>query len=190
MPQPDRVMALPVPDEDALPEDLQAYFERCREKLGLVPNVLRAYAMRPDRLRAFITTYNTIMLGESGLTVAEREMIAVVVSSINRCYYCLVAHGQTLRQMTADPELAEMLAIDYTLIGLVPRQRAILDFAAKLTREPRTVEEADRARLRRVGLADADIFDVCEVAAFFNLTNRMAQGLDMMPNREYHRMDR
>lgn len=190
MPQPDRVMALPVPEETTLPEDLQSYFERCREKLGLVPNVLRAYAMRPDRLRAFITTYNTIMLGDSGLTVTEREMVALVVSSINRCYYCLVAHGQTLRKLTGDPELAEMLAVDYTLIGLVPRQRAILDFAAKLTRASQEIDEADRARLRRVGLADADIFDLCEVAAFFNLTNRMAQGLDMMPNREYHRLDR
>ena len=190
MPQPDKVMALATPDGDPDDADLAAYFGVCRDKLGFVPNVLRAYASRPRKLRTFVDTYNELMLGDSGLSKLEREMIAVVVSSANRCYYCLVAHGQAVRKLSGDPQLGEMMVMNHRVADLEPRQRAILDFAWKLTVEPHGVVEADRDALRRQGLSDADIFDVCDVAGFFNMSNRVASGTDMMPNPDYHGLDR
>ena len=186
MPQPDHIMDLTTPPESDLPTDLDPYWDKCREKLGFVPNVLRAYALRPQKLRNFITTYNELMLGPSGLSKLEREMIAVVVSSLNRCYYCLVAHGAAVRQMSGDAHLGEMMAFNYRVAKLPERQRAMLDFAALLTEAPEHASEAEREALREVGFTDADIFDICDVAAFFNMTNRVAHGVDMMPNPEYH----
>lgn len=190
MPQPDHITKLSDPQFDLLDDDLKDYLALCEEKLGLVPNVLKAFALRPQKLRNFITTYDELMLGESGLTKLEREMIAVVVSSANRCYYCLVAHGQAVRYRSDDPELGEMMVMNYRVADLEPRQRTILDFAWKLTVTPWEVDDADRALLRQQGLTDEDIFDVCEIAGFYNMTNRIAAGVDMMPNREYHRMTR
>ncbi len=186
MPQPDHVMALATPDESTLPEDLLPYWQKCRDKLGLVPNVLRAWLLRPEKLRTFVASYNALMLGASGLSKLEREMIAVAVSAVNRCYYCLVAHGAAVRAMSGDPQLGEMLAFNHRVAELEPRQRAMLDFAVKLTETPWLVGDADRAALRAVGFSDADIFDIAEVAAFFNYTNRVASAVDMMPNVEYH----
>ncbi|MGK9230587.1 peroxidase-related enzyme [Inquilinus limosus] len=190
MPQPDHVMAFPIPDEAALDEDLKAYYAKCLEKLGLVPNVIRAYSLRPKKLRNFIATYNELMLGDSGLSKLEREMIAVTVSSANRCYYCLVAHGQAVRRLSEDPELGEMLAFNHRVARLPPRHRAMLDFAWLLTTEPHRVGDAERAALREHGFSDEDIFDICDVVGFFNMSNRVASGVDMMPNRDYHAMDR
>jgi uncharacterized peroxidase-related enzyme len=190
MPQPDHVSALPVADPATLDDDLRAVFDKCVEKLGFVPNVLRAYSLRPQKLRNFMAMYNELMLGPSGLSKLEREMVAVVVSSANRCYYCLVAHGQAVRRLSGDAELGEMMAMNYRVARLDGRQRAMLDFAWKLTTEPFATTEADRAALRAAGLSDEDIFDLAETVAFFNLSNRMAYGLEMMPNREYHRLDR
>ena len=190
MPQPDRVSALPVADPDGLDDDLRAIFARCVEKLGFIPNVLRAYSLRPQKLRNFIAMYNELMLAPSGLSKLEREMVAVVVSSANRCYYCLVAHGQAVRQLSGDPELGEMLVMNWRIAPLDARTRAMLDFAWKLTTAPATVNEDDRAALRGHGLADEDIFDLAETVGFFNMSNRMASGLDIIPNREYHRLDR
>lgn len=190
MPQPKHIMRLKVPATKSLDKDLQKYFRICEEKLGLVPYVLRAWAARPQKLRNFITTYNELMLGESGLTKLEREMIAVVVSSANRCYYCLVAHGQAVRQLSGDPQLGEMMVMNYRVAELPKRQRAMLDYAWKLTETPRLIDEADRQALRKAGFKDEDIFDITETVGFFNLTNRMAHGLDMMPNPEYHAKNR
>ncbi|MDJ0893750.1 MAG: peroxidase-related enzyme [Alphaproteobacteria bacterium] len=190
MPQPDHVMALPLPDQDSLDDDIQTYFAKCEEKLGLVPNVLRAYSFHPEKFRSFTQMYNELMLGESGLSKLEREMIAVVVSAQNRCYYCLVAHGQAVRALSGDPELGEMLVMNYRVAPLDPRQRAMLDYAFKLTATPWEIQEPDRQALREAGFSDADIFDISDTAAFFNMSNRMAFGIDMMPNREYHGMDR
>lgn len=190
MPQPEHIMALPAPDEAALDDDIKAYYAKCREKLGIVPNVLQAYAFRQAKLRNFIALYNELMLGDSGLSKLEREMIAVAVSSVNRCYYCLVAHGQAVRKLSGDPQLGEMLVMNYRVARLSPRHRAMLDFATKLTETPHKVEEADREALRKAGFGDAEIFDIADVAAFFNMSNRMAAGVDMMPNPEYHKMDR
>jgi uncharacterized peroxidase-related enzyme len=134
--------------------------------------------------------YNELMLAPSGLSKLEREMVAVVVSSINRCYYCLVAHGQAVRRLSNDPELGEMLVMNYRVARLDARQHAMLDFAVKLTESPSRVEDADRDALRQVGLSNEDIFDLAETAAFFNLSNRMASATDMMPNREYHAANR
>src|SRR5882724_13547807 len=190
MPQPDHISALPVPEPKQLDGDIQAVYQKCREKLGLVPNVLRAYSFNQQKLRNFMTMYNELMLGDSKLSKLEREMIAVVVSSANRCYYCLVAHGQAVRKLSGDPELGEMMVMNYRVAVLDKRQRAMLDFAAKLTQTPHLVDETDRVALRDVGLSGADIFDLAETAAFFNMSNRMASGIDMMPNRVYHKLDR
>jgi len=190
MPQPDHISRLGVPDSAGLDEDLQAIWRKCVEKLGFVPNVFGAYSLKPQRLRHFMAMYNEIMLGPSGLSKLEREMVAVVVSSANRCYYCLVAHGAAVRQLSGDPELGEMMALNYRVAPLDPRQRGMLDFAWKMTITPWLIEEADRDGLRALGLNANDLFDLAETVAFFNLSNRMASATDMMPNREYHRAAR
>ena len=160
------------------------------EKLGFVPNVFSTYSKRPQRLRNFMAMYNEIMYSASGLSKLEREMVAVVVSSANRCYYCLVAHGAAVRQLSGDAELGEMMALNYRVAQLDARLRAMLDFAWKLTTTPNLVDDGDREGLRGVGLSEEDIFDLSETTAFFNLSNRMASTTDMMPNAEYHRSDR
>lgn len=186
----DALTALDLPPVDPPPEDIARYYEVCREKLGMVPNVLAAYGFAPERLRAFSQMYNALMLGESELTKAEREMIAVAVSAENHCHYCLVAHGAALRQLTGDPGLAEAIAANYRHADLPPRQRAMLDFAVKATRASDMLEEGDRAALRVAGFSDRAIWDVAEVAAFFNMTNRMASAVAMRPNAAYHGMAR
>lgn len=182
----ERITALdPGPDATPTPE-IAAYFEKCREKLGFVPNVLKAYAFDNAKLQAFIDMADDLMLGDSGLTKTEREMIAVTVSAINHCHYCLTAHGAALRQRSGDPELGELIAHNYRAAGLDARQKAMLDFAAKLTEAPDKIEEADREALRTAGFTDRDIWDIAAVAGFYNMTNRLASATDMRPNREYH----
>ena len=190
MPQPDHVSIFDLPNPDTLDDDMKAYFQVCEDKLGLIPNVLRTYSKNQDKLRAFSTLYNQVMLADSKLSKLEREMIAVVVSSANRCFYCLVAHGQAVRQLSGDPELGEMMVMNYRVAPLEPRVRAMLDFAWKLTTTPWEVVEADRGALRDVGLDDDAIFDLSDVIGFLNMSNRFATAVDMMPNREYHAMDR
>lgn len=178
--------ALDLPMADPLPEATQKYFDICVEKLGMIPNVLRANAFDIDKLNAFTGMYNDLMLADSGLSKLEREMIAVVVSSINKCFYCLVAHGAAVRQLSGDPILGEMLVMNYRVAPLDGRQRAMLDFAAKMTTASAMIEEADRQALRDEGLSDRDIWDVANVAGFFNMTNRVASATAMRPNDEYH----
>lgn len=190
MPQPDHISALGVPDPATLDDDLQAIWAKCMEKLGFVPAVYSAYSLKPQRLRNFMAMFGEVMFADSALTKLEREMIAVVVSSANRCYYCLVAHGAEVRRLSGDPELGEMMALNYRVAPLVPRQRAMLDFAWKLTTTPWLVEEADREALRGHGFENGDIFDLAETVGFYNLSNRMAAATDMIPNPEYHRADR
>jgi uncharacterized peroxidase-related enzyme len=169
-----------------LSPDMAAYFAKCEEKLGFVPNVLKAYAFDSAKLSAFVAMYNDLMLTPSGLSKLEREMIAVAVSAQNRCYYCLVAHGAAVRQLSDDPPLGELMVMNYRAARLSKRERAILDFAVKLTAEPWLVEEEDRAQLRRAGFSDRDIWDIAAVAGFFNMTNRVASATDMRPNSIYH----
>jgi uncharacterized peroxidase-related enzyme len=172
----------PVP----LSDDMKAYFAKCEEKLGFVPNVLKAYAFDMAKLSAFVAMYNDLMLAPSGLTKLEREMIAVAVSAQNRCYYCLVAHGAAVRALSGDPVLGELMAMNFRAARLSKRERAMLDFAVKLTAEPWLVEEADRAALRHVGFTDRDVWDIAAVAGFFNMSNRVASATDMRPNSVYH----
>ena len=179
------ITALALPPQP-LGADMAAYFAKCEEKLGFVPNVLKAYAFDIPKLGAFVAMYNDLMLAPSGLSKLEREMIAVAVSAHNRCYYCLVAHGAAVRQLSGDPVLGELMAMNYRAARLSKRERAMLDFAVKLTAEPWLIEEDDRDRLRRAGFADRDIWDIAAVAGFFNMTNRVASATDMRPNSVYH----
>lgn len=178
--------ALDLPMMDPLPEETARYFEICQEKLGMVPNVLRAYAFDVDKLNTFTAMYNDLMLGGSTLTKLEREMIAVAVSAVNKCFYCLVAHGAAVRQLSGDPALGEALVMNYKVAPITDKQRAMLDFAVLLTVQSAGVSEADRQGLRDHGFSDRDIWDIVNVAAFFNMTNRVASGTDMRPNPKYH----
>ena len=181
----DPVIALSLPAADLSPA-MAGYFNKCEEKLGFVPNVLKAYAFDMPKLSAFVAMYNDLMLAPSGLRKLEREMIAVAVSAQNRCYYCLVAHGAAVLQLSGDPVFGEWMVTNYRAGRLSKRHRAMLDFAVRLTAEPWTVEGADREALRRAGLSDRDIWDVAAVAAFFNMSNRLASATDMRPNEAYH----
>lgn len=178
--------ALDLPMVEPLPESTRKYFDICAEKLGLVPNVLQAYAFNIDKLNAFTTLYNDLMLAPSGLSKLNREMIAVAVSSINRCWYCQVAHGAAVRELSGDPVLGEALVMNWRAAPLTPQQHAMLDFAEKITVASAKVEEADRQILRDAGFDDRDIWDIASVAAFFNMTNRVASATAMQPNPEYH----
>ncbi|NQU60847.1 MAG: peroxidase-related enzyme [Rhodospirillales bacterium] len=192
MPQPGHIAKINLPDPETLDEDIRKYLALCREKVGLVPNVLLAFTAKPEKFRTFTKFYNQIMLDEETcrLSKLEREMIAVVVSSANRCYYCLVAHGHAVRQLSGDPQLGEMLVMNYRTAKLDSRTRAMLDYAWKVTLRSAEVGDADREALKDAGLDEGEIFDVTDVVALFNYTNRLMQGLDVMPNPEYHAMDR
>ena len=185
----EKITALDLPQAE-LSEPTKAYFAKAKEKLGLLPNVLAAYAFDEKKLRAFSDMYNDLMLGDSGLSKLEREMIAVAVSSVNHCYYCLTAHGAAVRQLSGDPKLGEMMVMNYRAASLTPKQKAMLDFAIKLTETPAKVEESDRAALREAGFSNRDIWDIASTAAFFNMSNRVAAAIDMRPNDEYHAMAR
>lgn len=184
----------PVPDESALPERLQKLFGKARERIGFVPNVFRAYSVRPERFSAWFTHFQSVHEPTEGLTTADREMIAVVVSAWNRCTYCIVAHGQALRVALggdADAEvLADYIATNWRHAGLDERRTAVCDVAEKLTATPHLMGESDLRRLRDVGLTDDEVWDVVEIAAMYNFTNRMASALGQQPNEEYHALDR
>jgi len=170
----------------ALSAENQAYFAKCEEKLGFVPNVLSSYAHDDAKLTAFAAFYNDLMLAPSGLSKLEREMIAVAVSSVNRCYYCLTAHGAAVRQLSGDPVLGELMVMNYRAAALSARHRAMLDFSVKLTETPHLIGEEDREALRKAGFSERDIWDIGAVASFYNMSNRMASAVDMRPNAEYH----
>ena len=181
-----KITALNLPMVNPLPSDTQKYFDVCQEKLGLVPNVLKAFAFDIDKLNSFVSMYNELMLSESGLSKLDREMIAVTVSSINKCFYCLTAHGAAIRQISGDPKLGEMIAMNYKVAPLTKRQRAMLDFVEKVTSKSSDIQETDRQLLREYGFSDRDIWDIANVAAFFNMTNRLSSAVDMKPNDAYH----
>lgn len=181
-----RVTALDLEPSGELSEATLAYFAKCEEKLGLVPNVLKSYAFDEKKLRAFTDMYNDLMLGDSGLSKLEREMIAVVVSSVNHCFYCLVAHGAAVRQLSGDPALGEMMVMNWRVAELSEKQSAMLAFVEKLTEQPAKMDDTDREAMRRAGFSDRDIWDIASVAAFFNMSNRVAAAVEMQPNPEYH----
>ncbi len=186
----DAPTALDLPMVDPLPPSTQKYFDICTEKLGMIPNVLQAYAFDIEKLNTFTAMYNDLMLGDSALTKLEREMIAVVVSAVNRCFYCLTAHGAAVRELSGDPKLGELMVMNYRVAELEPKTRAMLDFAVKLTETPERILESDRQALRDAGFTDRDIWDIASVAGFFNMTNRVASASDMRPNDAYHAQHR
>ena len=184
------ITALDLKPADNLSDGTKAYFDKCVEKLGMVPNVLLAYAFDEKKLRAFTDMYNDLMLGQSALSKLEREMIAVAVSSINHCYYCLTAHGAAVRQLSGDPALGEMMVMNWRAADLSPKQTAMLEFATRLTETPAKIVEADRQTLRDAGFSDRDIWDIASTGALFTLSNPVAAAVDMRPNAEYHTMAR
>jgi uncharacterized peroxidase-related enzyme len=179
-----RITALDLPPGKLSPE-MDAYYKKCDEKLGFVPNVLKAFAFDDAKLSAFVDYRQELVQNAASLSKLEIEMIATVVSSQNRCFYCITAHGNAVRQL-GDPVLGEMMVMNYRAARLDKRRRAMLDFAVKLTVTPWEIEEEDRARLRRAGFTDRDIWDIASVAAFYNMTNRLASATDMRPNSVYH----
>jgi len=187
----DRISWFPVPDEADLPPELQGLFRAARERIGFVPNVFRTYAFRPERLSAWFAHFRMLHEETPGLSAAEREMIAVVVSMANGCLYCLVAHGAALREAWGDPVMADRITLDWRRAeGLTDRQRAICAFAEQLTLRPVENTEADLEALRAAGLSEHDAWDVIEVAAMYNFTNRLALATGQMPNPEYHSLHR
>ena len=180
----------PVPAEDELPEDLQGLFRKAKENLGFVPNVFVGYSFRPERLRTWFAHFKSLHVPTDHLSVADREMIAVVVSMANGCLYCLVAHGAALREALGDPVLGDRITLDWKRAGLDERQTAICAYAEKLTRTPREMTREDIASLLAVGLTQEEAWDVAEVAAMYSFTNRMAMATDMLPNEEYHALHR
>ena len=181
----ERLCWLRIPAEDEVAAGVKELWAKPLEKLGFVPNVLRVYAIRPRHLELWNQFYDELMRGDSGLTKAQREMIAVVVSTVNRCHYCIVSHSAALRKLTGDPILVEQLRTNYPYAQVEPKERAMLDFAVKLTEGSHRCTEADVEALREAGWTDEDIMDIAEVAAMFNFTNRLASGLGWLPNDEY-----
>jgi uncharacterized peroxidase-related enzyme len=184
--QEERICWLAVPKEDSLDENFRKLFGKARENLGFVPNVFVTFMVRPEHFRHWFSHFRELLYGESELSQAEREMIGVVVSSENHCLYCLVSHGADLRVLLEDEVLGDRIVLDYRRAGLDERTKAMLDYAVKITRTPVECNEDDIIHLRALGFSDQAIFDIAEVAAMFNFTNRLASATGMIPNREYH----
>lgn len=186
----ERISWFPVTEDDEVEEPERKLFAKAASVIGFVPNVFRTYAWRPDRFRAWFGHFKSVMEGTDGLSAREREMISVTVSMANGCLYCLVAHGAALRELSDDKVEADRITLDYRRANLTSRERAILDYAVKITKAPEDCDEADIEALRAEGLSDEDIWDVIEVAAMYNFTNRLAMATGMLPNREYHSLAR
>jgi uncharacterized peroxidase-related enzyme len=181
---------LEVPPDESVPTEVRELWAAPLEKLGFVPNVLRVLALRPDHLLGWSAYFDELMRGESGVTKVQREMIAVVVSAQNRCHYCVVSHSAALRKLTGDPALVDQLATNYRYAPVAENERAMLDYAVKLTIESAACTREDVNTLRAAGWCDEDILDIAQVAAMFNFTNRLASGLGWLPNREYFSLGR
>ena len=171
-------------------DQVKNYLEIVQQKLGFIPNVLAAFAKFPKQFEGFTKLYNALMLGESGLTKLEREMIAVTVSSENHCFYCLVAHGSAVRELSNDPQLGERIAANFRSAELPKKQEELLNFTNKLTKDPSEIGENDRKKLRDVGYTDRDIWDISAIVGLFNMTNRLASATEMEPNNNYHNLAR
>jgi uncharacterized peroxidase-related enzyme len=187
---PHNISRYPVPDVMDLPDDLREMILTVQEKVGFIPNVFLALAHRPEELRAFMAYHDALMEKESGLSKAEREMIVVATSGKNECQYCVVAHGAILRIRAKNPLIADQVAVNYRKADISARQRAMLDFAMKVSRDAGAVEDADLAALKPHGFVDEDIWDIAAIAAFFALSNRMANFTAMRPNDEFYTLGR
>jgi uncharacterized peroxidase-related enzyme len=180
----------PVPNDEELPDDLGKLFAKARSTIGFVPNVFRAYAFRPDRMRAWFSHFKQLHVPTENLSVSDREMIAVVVSMANGCLYCLTAHGAALREALGDPVLADRITMDWRRAGLDERRSAICEYAEKITLHPVETSESDITRLLALGLTREEVWDVAEISAMYNFTNRLAMATGQLPNREYHGLHR
>src|SRR5437868_7441165 len=180
----------PNPSIESLPDDIRARLMAVQEKSGFIPNVFLTFARRPDEFRAFFAYHDALMEKDSGLSKAEREMIVVATSSANQCHYCVIAHGAILRIRAKNALIADQIAVNYRKADITPRQRAMLDFAMKVSSEANTVSEADFVELAGHGFSDDDIWDITAIAAFFTLSNRLANVTAMRPNDEFYMMGR
>jgi len=183
-------MRYPIPDLKDLPDDLRERILAVQEKSGFVPNVFLAFARRPAEFRAFFAYHDALMEKEGGLSKADREMIVVATSGANDCQYCVVAHGAILRIRAKNPRIADQVAVNYRKADITPRQRAMLDFAMKVALESGRISEEDFPPLHAQGFSDEDIWDIAAIAAFFALSNRMANFAGMRPNDEFYLMGR
>ena len=186
----ERISWFPVPADDDLEEPERKLFAKAAEKIGFVPNVFRAYAWQPERFRAWFAHFKSVMDGTPGLSARQREMISVAVSMANGCLYCLVAHGAALREQSDDKVQADRITFDHRRADLTLKERAMLDFAVKLTKDPGACDEGDIEALKAHGFGDEDVWDIIEVASMYNFTNRLAMATGMLPNREYHSLAR
>jgi uncharacterized peroxidase-related enzyme len=180
----------PTPALDKLPDDIRDRILAVQDKSGFVPNVFLTLAYRPDEFRAFFAYHDALMDKDSGLTKAEREMIVVATSSANQCHYCVIAHGAILRIRAKNPQIADQIAVNYRKADITARQRAMLDFAMKVSRTAEEISEQDFAEVSRHGFSDDDIWDIAAISAFFALSNRMANVTGMRPNDEFYMMGR
>lgn len=184
------ISSYPVPELRNLPDDIREKILQVQEKAGFIPNVFLTLAHRPDEFRAFFAYHDALMLRESGLTKAEREMIVVATSGVNHCQYCVIAHGAILRIYAKSPRIADQVGIDHRKADITARQVAMLDFACKLARTPEAMQEADYQSLRDQGFSEEDIWDIGAITAFFALSNRMAHLISMRANDEFYLMGR
>ena len=184
------ISRFPVPSIEGLPEDMRSRILAVQEKSGFVPNVFLALAHRPAEFRAFFAYHDALMEKEGGLTKAEREMIVVATSGANQCQYCVVAHGAILRIRAKNPLIADQVAVNYRKADITPKQKAMLDFAMKVSRQAEAIGDADREAMRAAGFSDEDTWDVAAIASFFALSNRMANFTEMRPNDEFYSMGR
>ncbi|UOD49974.1 peroxidase-related enzyme [Orrella daihaiensis] len=179
-----------IPELAALPDDISERLRTIEQKAGFIPNVMRVLARRPAEFRAFMAYHDALMEGDSGLTKAEREMIVVATSGANHCQYCVVAHGAILRIRAKNPLIADQVATNYRQADITPRERAILDYAMKVSRQSSEVTEADRDTAKQAGLSDEDLWDIASISAFFAMSNRLASASEMRPNEEFYSMGR
>jgi 4-carboxymuconolactone decarboxylase len=184
------ISRFPVPDLSDMPDDIRERIEAVQEKSGFIPNVFLVLAHRPEEFRAFFAYHDALMEKSENLTKAEREMIVVATSNPNQCQYCVVAHGAILRIRAKNPLIADQVAINYRKADITERQKAMLDFALKVSRSAETVGEADFDALKAHGFDEEDIWDIAAIAAFFGLSNRMANVTAMRPNDEFYAMGR
>ncbi len=184
------ISRFPVPKLEELPEDVRARILAVQEKSGFIPNVFLMLAYRPEEFRAFMAYHDALMNKREGLTAAEREMIIVAISAVNQCQYCVVAHGAILRIRAKDPAISELVAANWRKAGLPARQKAMLAYACKVAFEAHLVNDADHAALAEAGFTQDEIWDIGAIAAFFSMSNRMANANDLKPNREFHAMGR
>ncbi|OWY04175.1 peroxidase-related enzyme [Thioclava sp. IC9] len=186
----DQISRHPVPQLADMPEDIRTRIEAVHEKAGFIPNIFLALAHRPDEFRAFFAYHDALMERPGNLTIAEREMIVVATSAANECQYCVIAHGAILRIRAKNPLIADQVAVNYRKSDITPRQRAMLDFAMKVSLRAQEVEEADYEALRSHGFTDDDIWDIGGITAFFGLSNRLVNMASIPPNPEFYAMGR